>query len=67
LSKTRLQTLNFFRLSRDAWKQKHKEKQQIIKYLKIKIRDLKLSREYWKMKAKEFEQELKKNNTSYPL
>ena len=61
LSKTRLQELNFFKSSRDSWKQKHKEKQLIIKMLKVKIRDLVKSREFWKEKAKNLELELKKN------
>jgi hypothetical protein len=61
LSTIRLQTLNFFTTSRDKWKQKHKEKQSIIKYLKIKIRDLSKSRNYWKNKAQYLDGELKKN------
>ena len=62
MSKIRLDTLNFFKSSRDSWKQKHKEKQNIIRYLKIKIRDLSNSRNYWKEKAKSLELELKKND-----
>ena len=61
MKKTRLQTLMFFKSGRDNWKQKHKKKQAVIKYLKIKVRDLYNSRERWKSKAKELEQQLKKN------
>ena len=62
MKKTRLQTLKFFKSSRDSWKRKHKEKQGTIKYLKIKVRDLSKSRGYWKTKAQYLEHELKKNN-----
>jgi hypothetical protein len=61
LNKIRLQTVNFFKSSRDKWKEKHKEKQSTIKYLKIKIRDLSKSRNYWKNKARYLDGELKKN------
>lgn len=61
MSKIRLQTFRFYNKSRDSWKKKHKEKQGIIKYLKVKIRDLQNSRDYWKEKAKKLDTELKKN------
>ncbi len=60
MSEIRLQELKFFKSSRDSWKQKHREKQAVIKQLKIKIRDLIKSRNFWKEKAKKLELELKK-------
>ena len=60
MSKIRLDTLNFLKSSRDSWKQKHKEKQKVIRYLKINIRDLSNSRDYWKEKVCFLEAEFKK-------
>lgn len=42
-----------FKRSRDNWKSRAKAKQEKIKALETKVRDLKRSREYWKEKAKE--------------
>ena len=47
-----------FRLSRDKWKQKHKEAKAKIKYLEVRSRDLEKSREHWREIAEEHEQEL---------
>lgn len=60
MSKIRLQTLNFYKESRDAWKEKHCEKQHYIRALKIRIRDLAASRDLWKQRTKELEDEIKK-------
>lgn len=64
MAKIRLQTLKFYKSSRDAWKQKHKEKQKVVKSLKIKIRDLTKSRDNWKNRVRLLECELKKNEKS---
>jgi len=45
----------YFEKSRDAWKAKALQKQQKLRALEIKVRDLSISRDYWKKKAKEAE------------
>ena len=65
MSRIRLDTFNYIKTSRDLWKAKHKQKQNIIRSLKINIRDLNQSRDYWKEKAKSLEVELKKKTQSY--
>ncbi len=45
--------VRYFEKSRDAWKARALQKQQQLRYLEIKVRDLSLSRDYWKKKAKE--------------
>lgn len=49
---------HFFKKSRDQWKDRALDKQEKIKALMVKIRDLSNSREKWKQKAKELEQKL---------
>jgi hypothetical protein len=49
---------NFFKMSRDRWKQRAEEKQQRIRTLLIKNRDLSNSRDKWKKKAKDLEEEV---------
>lgn len=49
--------VRYFEKSRDAWKARALQKQQQIRSLEIKVRDLSASRDYWKKKAKEVEKE----------
>jgi phosphoenolpyruvate synthase/pyruvate phosphate dikinase len=44
--------LNFFESSRDTWKNKALERQNINRDLEARVRDLEKSRNIWKMKAK---------------
>jgi hypothetical protein len=37
--------------SRKVWKQRVTEKQALIRYLRVKVRDLEVSRELWKDRA----------------
>lgn len=37
--------------SRDVWKRRAHEKQSMIRYLRVKVRDLEVSRELWKDRA----------------
>jgi len=48
----------FFKNSRDQWKQRASEKQQRIRALLVKIRDLSNSRDKWKQKANELQQKI---------
>ena len=48
----------FFKNSRDQWKQRAAEKQQKIRALLVKIRDLSNSRDKWKQKANELQQKI---------
>ena len=43
----------YFEKSRDAWKARALQKQQQVRALEIKVRDLSVSRDYWKKQAKE--------------
>ena len=45
--------VNFFKSSRDKWKQKAIDRHKEIRALEVKVRDLKTSREKWKNKSKE--------------
>lgn len=45
--------VNFFKSSRDKWKQKAATRHKEIRALKIKVRDLQKSRDNWKNKSKE--------------
>ena len=47
--------VRYFEKSRDAWKARALQKQQQLRALEIKVRDLSVSRDYWKKKAKEVE------------
>ncbi|MFO1431630.1 MAG: hypothetical protein U1F76_16070 [Candidatus Competibacteraceae bacterium] len=47
--------VRYFEKSRDAWKARALQKQQQLRYLEIKIRDLSVSPDYWEKKAKEVE------------
>ena len=47
--------VRYFEKSRDAWKARALQKQQQLRSLEIKVRDLSVSRDYWKKKAKEAE------------
>jgi hypothetical protein len=47
--------VRYFEKSRDAWKARALQKQQQIRSLEIRVRDLSISRDYWKKKAKEAE------------
>jgi hypothetical protein len=40
-----------FRASRDLWKQRAAAKQEQIRSLRVKVRDLAASRDYWKQRA----------------
>ena len=46
------------RASRNLWKQRSAEKQQEIRQLRVKVRDLSNSREHWKTCVKQLEQQL---------
>lgn len=45
--------VNFFKSSRDKWKQKAIGRHKEVRALKIKVRDLQESRDNWKNKSKE--------------
>lgn len=45
--------VNFFKSSRDKWKQKAIDRHKEIRALEVKVRDLQISRENWKNKSKE--------------
>ena len=47
--------VRYFEESRDAWKARALQKQQQVRSLEIRVRDLSISRDYWKKKAKEAE------------
>jgi len=47
--------VRYFEKSRDAWKARALQKQQQLRALEIKVRDLSVSRDYWKKKVKEAE------------
>lgn len=47
--------VRYFEKSRDAWKARALQKQQQLRSLEIKVRDLSISRDYWKKKVKEAE------------
>jgi hypothetical protein len=47
--------VRYFEKSRDAWKARALQKQQQLRSLEIKVRDLSISRDSWKKKAKEAE------------
>ena len=47
--------VRYFEKSRDAWKARALQKQQQVRALEIKVRDLSVSRDNWKKKAKEAE------------
>ena len=49
---------NYFKKSRDKWKKRSAEKQQIIRALLVKNRDLSNSRDKWKQKANELQQKI---------
>lgn len=51
--------VKFFRGSRDQWKVKALERQDRIKSLQVKIRDLRESRERWKIRARNAESALR--------
>jgi hypothetical protein len=48
----------YFKNSRDKWKKRAAEKQQKIRALLVKIRDLSNSRDKWKQKANELQQKI---------
>ncbi|BDA72622.1 hypothetical protein CAL7716_067880 [Calothrix sp. PCC 7716] len=52
-----------FRLSRDNWKEKALDKQERLRALEIKVRDLSLSRKNWKKRAMEAENQLRSKAT----
>ncbi|OKH28234.1 hypothetical protein NIES2101_43715 [Calothrix sp. HK-06] len=52
-----------FRQSRDNWKEKALVKQEKLRTLEIKVRDLSLSRENWKKRAMEAEEQLRSKAT----
>lgn len=52
-----------FRRSRDNWKEKALDKQERLRALEIKVRDLSLSRENWKKRAMEAENQLRSKAT----
>jgi hypothetical protein len=43
--------VRLFRASRDLWKQRAAAKQEQIRSLRVKVRDLAASRDYWKERA----------------
>ena len=49
-----------FQRGRDSWKEKALDRQQKIRALEIKVRDLSVSRENWKQRALAAELQLKK-------
>ncbi|GJD20513.1 hypothetical protein RIVM261_054690 [Rivularia sp. IAM M-261] len=52
-----------WRRSRDNWKEKALDKQERLRALEIKVRDLSLSRENWKKRAMEAENQLRSKTT----
>lgn len=54
-----------FKKSRDIWKQRSDKKQDRIKSLEIKVRDLSQSREQWKSRAKAAFVKLSQNSTEF--
>lgn len=58
--------VQFFKTSRDRWKRKALTRQDRIKSLQIRVRDLSESRERWKSRAKCAEQGLR-DNTKKPV
>ncbi|BDA70284.1 hypothetical protein CAL7716_044500 [Calothrix sp. PCC 7716] len=55
--------VRLFKRSRDNWKEKALDKQERLRALEIKVRDLSLSRENWKKRAMEAEKELRSKAT----
>lgn len=55
--------VRLFKKGRDNWREKALERQQEIRGLEIKVRDLSESRENWKKRAIEAELQLKQHNT----
>lgn len=51
--------VRYFKSSRDNWRNKALEKQEKIRVLEQRVRDLEKSREQWKSQAKQAEQKLK--------
>ncbi|ACC78920.1 hypothetical protein [Nostoc punctiforme] len=51
--------VRLFKQSRENWKETALERQQKLRALEIKIRDLSLSRENWKKRAMKAEKELR--------
>ena len=52
-----------FKRSRDSWKARAAQKQQKLRALEIKVRDLSASRDYWKRKAQALSQDLRELET----
>lgn len=50
---------NYYKKSRDNWKQKNSDRQAKIKLLKLENRDVRISRENWKAKSLLLEKQLK--------
>jgi hypothetical protein len=46
------------RISRDSWKKRAAQKQQVIKQLRGTVRDLLVSRDLWKTRVDELEQQV---------
>jgi hypothetical protein len=63
MANVRKQTLEFYINSRDSWKQKVADCKKVLKYYKIRVRDLEKSRSYWKMKALNLIEEKKKEKS----
>jgi hypothetical protein len=55
--------VRLFRQSRDNWKEKALDKQERLRALEIKVRDLSLSRENWKKRAMSAEEQLRSKAT----
>ena len=49
--------VRLFQASREQWKQRAAEKQQKLRAMEIKVRDLSASREQWKARAKVAEEQ----------
>jgi hypothetical protein len=58
--------VRYFEKSRDAWKARALQKQQQLRALEIKVRDLSVSRDYWKKKAKEAEKAQRETSKKNP-
>ena len=58
--------VRYFEKSRDAGKARALQKQQQLRALEIKIRDLSVSRDYWKKKAKEAEKAQRETSKKGP-
>ncbi len=43
--------VRLFQQSREQWKQRAQDKQQLLRAMEIKVRDLSASREHWKKRA----------------